>query len=658
MRAPLRSVYQTFFGCRAGRCGGAVLLQRATRKLSAGGLMRTRTVLLAIALSVSITFLAQEVAKAAEETPEQQIQRITNEIPPAVTIEGRAVRYLTLQERMAELHVSGVSVAVVRDGRLAWARGFGVTQPGGAPVTANTRFIAGSISKPVTALAVLKLVQSGRLNLDVDANQYLKSWKIPDNGFTAQSKVTVRELLNHTGGVTVAGFGGYAYGTQLPTLLQILNGIAPANSPPTRVDLVPGTTWRYAGGGYVILRQLLMDVTGEPFEKLMQEIILEPLGMSHSTFEQPLTPALLADVAMPTALDGRAFKPRIYPEMAPDGLWTTASDLGRYIIGVQQALAGRRESVISQPTAEAMLTPGRNHWGLGPIVGDDERHPFFTFNGGNEGFVCLLVAYNHGDGAAIMTNSGRGYELAIDLVRSISQEYHWSDFGPIRRRTVASDAKTLDSFVGAYESLPGRLYVVSRKGSRMYVHESGQAKKPMFPVSERRFFLTDTRSTTYYPKDDQVEIGFDSDPAGHIATLTVYDNGVKTDGPAKRLEGAAARSVVDHMTALENRIKAQAPASGEKPLLRQLIAKLTEGRRPNYEQMTSRVASQIRSDAVGDQRIFSELGPLISISFEQVEPNGVDMYRLRFKNGGGVAQISLNEVGRIQYILYEQAQGG
>jgi len=335
-----------------------------------------------------------------------------------------------LADRMAALHVPGVSIAVIHDGKIEWARGFGVTRIGGPPVTPDTLFQAASISKPVAAMAVLHLVQSGKLSLDADVNQYLKTWKLPANSFTGQTKVTIRELLTHTAGLTVHGFAGYASGAPLPTLVQVLNGEQPANSAPIRVDTQPGTIWRYSGGGYVIAQQLVQDVTGQPFPKLMHDTVLGPIGMTKSTYEQPLPNNRLAEIAIPYQANGQPVPggPHIYPEMAPAGLWTTPSDLARYAMEVQKSLAGKSNRVLSAAMTSQMLTAGLNHQGLGPGLGGSEKYPYFTHGGSNEGYKCNLMAYNNGDGVVIMTNGDNGGQLASEIQRSVAREYGWPDF--------------------------------------------------------------------------------------------------------------------------------------------------------------------------------------------------------------------------------------
>jgi CubicO group peptidase (beta-lactamase class C family) len=166
---------------------------------------------------------------------------------------------------MAEHYIPGASVAVIDDGEIAWAESYGVLEVGkAAPVSAETRFQAASISKPLTALAVLGLVQEGRLALDEDIRGYQSSWRLPENDGW-QPRVTLRQLLSHSGGTTVTGFLGYPAGARVPTLRQVLDGEKPANSAPILVDTVPGLHFRYSGGGYTILQQLIEDVTGKPF---------------------------------------------------------------------------------------------------------------------------------------------------------------------------------------------------------------------------------------------------------------------------------------------------------------------------------------------------------------------------------------------------------
>ncbi|HEX2853769.1 MAG TPA: serine hydrolase domain-containing protein [Opitutaceae bacterium] len=233
---------------------------------------------------------------------------------------------------MQKRNVPGLSLAVVAEGRIVRARGYGVIESGGStPVTEHTLFQAGSVSKPVAAFGALRPVDSGRLSLDANVNAALKSWKVPENEFTATEKVTLRRLLSHTAGLTVHGFPGYAVGATQPNLVQVLSGEKPANTPAVRADIVPGSKWRYSGGGYTAMQQLVIDVSGRPYPEFMHDTVLEPLGMLAGTFEQPLSQADAAKTAT-DHFQRAPVKGRwpVYPEMAAAGLWTTASDLARF----------------------------------------------------------------------------------------------------------------------------------------------------------------------------------------------------------------------------------------------------------------------------------------------------------------------------------------
>jgi len=226
---------------------------------------------------------------------------------------------------MAYYNTPGISIAIIDDYRIAAASGYGVADADNpAPVTTETLFQAASISKPVTAMAVLKLVQDGILDLDEDVNRYLVSWKVPPVG-DSQPRVTLRQLLSHNAGLTVHGFRGYPTSRTIPSVVQVLNGEAPANSAPVRVTIIPGTQWQYSGGGTTIVQLLLTDMVGKPFPEIMRELVLDPLEMRHSSYDQPLSPDHERLASSAHSQNGRpiAGKWHVYPEMAAAGLWTT-----------------------------------------------------------------------------------------------------------------------------------------------------------------------------------------------------------------------------------------------------------------------------------------------------------------------------------------------
>src|SRR5688572_931570 len=270
------------------------------------------------------------------------ISRIENGLLPPIVTKGRDAS-MKLADRMAFHKVPGVSIAVINEGKLEWAKGYGVLESGSAQaVTADTLFQAASISKPVAAMAALALVEQGKLGLDEDVNLKLTSWRVPDNNFTRTEKVTLRRLLSHSAGLTIHGFPGYSANASIPTLQQILDGQKPANTKAIRVDVLPGKQFRYSGGGYTVLQQLMIDVTGRSFPDLLQDLVLRKIGMSRSTFIQPL-PKDLESNAANAHEEGKAIKGRwhSYPEMAAAGLWTTPTDLALFAIDVMESAQGK-----------------------------------------------------------------------------------------------------------------------------------------------------------------------------------------------------------------------------------------------------------------------------------------------------------------------------
>src|ERR1700733_6238991 len=347
-------------------------------------LVSGRFALMAVTCCLAQSVVAQNTAPNSAEV-EQHIQHVTSGLIGGVVIKGDEHATHTLADRMTELKVPGVSIAVIHQGKIEWARGFGVRSLGGPSVTADTMFQAASISKPLAAMAALHMVQEGKLSLDADVNTYLTSWKFPAGPVAMGKPITLRELLTHTAGTTVHGFPGYATDEPVPTLLQVLNGEKPANTPAIRSEAAPGVNWKYSGGGYTIMQQILIDTSRETFPKLLRDSVLIPIGMTHSTYEQPLPQAFQRFAATPYRDDGKPVEggAHTYPEMAAAGLWTTPTDLAHYSIEVEQSLEGKANHVLSIEMTRQMLTPGVGHWGLG--LGGTDSNLYFSHGGANEG---------------------------------------------------------------------------------------------------------------------------------------------------------------------------------------------------------------------------------------------------------------------------------
>jgi CubicO group peptidase (beta-lactamase class C family)/predicted transcriptional regulator YdeE len=360
---------------------------------------------------------------------EARIRRIETGVVELPAEPGGAPLRLNLAELMKVYNVPGLSIALIDHYQIAWTKAYGVIEAGSTtPVTARTLFQAGSISKPVAATGALVLVQQGRVSLDKDVNEQLTTWKVPENEFTKTEKVTLRRLMSHTGGLTVHGFPGYDVDEPLPTLVQIFNGEKPANTGPIRVDIVPGTKERYSGGGVTVEQQLMMDVTGKPFPALMRELVQDKIGMTDSSYEQPLPPKRAAMTAGGTNGDGKPVhgKWHIYPEMAAAGLWTTPTDLARFAIEIALSKQGKSNRILSQSMTQEMLTPVLEEAGLGLFM-DKDNPGQFGHNGSDAGFQAVLTMNaDSGNGVAIMANSDNGIAVANWLVRNLAKEYAWN----------------------------------------------------------------------------------------------------------------------------------------------------------------------------------------------------------------------------------------
>ena len=347
----------------------------------------------------------------------------------------------TLAERMAELKVPGVTVAFIEDGKVKWARAYGVAAAGGTQaVTPDTLFQAASMSKALASAAALRLVEQGKLDLDGDINARLKTWQVPASPYTAEQKVTLRRLLSHTAGLTVSGFPGYEAGKPVPTTVQILDGTPPANTPAVRSFEAPGGAYAYSGGGYTVAQLAIVEAGGKPYPELLNALVLRPAGMRQSAFAQPLTPAMVGHAASGHTFKGEIISGarNVYPEYAAAGLWTTASDYGRFLIAVQNAHAGAPHALMSPASAQAMMTPVDANYGLGLQIGRWGGHPFIQHSGGNEGFQCNAFAFLDGSrqGVVIMTNSNVGSAIVSEVMRALVKAYGWGEQDPATKAST------------------------------------------------------------------------------------------------------------------------------------------------------------------------------------------------------------------------------
>jgi len=480
-------------------------------------------VLTALLLAAAAVMAGRPLAAQPDHRPDPA--RIERQLRPAVRLAGRPDTAFDLVDRMRFYHVPGVSIAVVDDFRIVYARGYGVTEFGGSQrVDTATLFQAGSISKPVFATGVLALVDQGRVSLDEDINHYLTSWHLPESRFTQQEKVTLRRILSHSAGLTVWGFPGYEAGKPVPTVAQLLDGAPPSNTQAVRNDTTPGARWLYSGGGVTVAQLAVSDVTGEPFPALMRRLVLDRAGMRRSTYEQPLPPARAGEAASGHELPDTPVPGRYhtYPEMAAAGLWTTPADLARWAIAVARSYRGDTGALLPQATARQMLTrqvqvgpPMANPavptwWGLGLELRGEGDSLLFGHSGRDEGFIAdLSMSPVRGRGLIIMINGVNG-GLMNEIRRAFNEEYGIANPRP-EKAVVAADPASLAPLVGRYRMVAGRdtitYDVTMGPGGLTLANSLTRIATRLWPQG----------TDTFFSLDNGVSYGFDRGGAGPTA---------------------------------------------------------------------------------------------------------------------------------------------
>ena len=475
---------------------------------------------------ISLLFLLTIINACAQQAGEKEIiSKVENSLSPDV-VYGDTTPKLNILQQMKTYNINGVSIAVIKDYKIDWAKGYGWADVNEKrPVTVNTRFQAASISKSLNSLAILKLVQQGKLDLNVDINNYLKTWKFPYDSLSGNKKITIANLLSHSAGLSVHGFAGYTPGDSIPTIMQILNGVRPANSPAIRSQFEPSKKFQYSGGGTTITQLMLTDVTGMKFEDYLKKEVLQPIGMANSFYNQP-PPAGTNELA--TAYNGNTEvkgKYHIYPEQAAAGLWTTPTDLAKYIIETQLEYEGRSTKVLSQQMMKKRLTPYiDSSVALGVFIINKSGEKYFSHNGGNEGFLSTTYgSFKGGNGVVVMIN-GDNFSIIPELVNSVAIVYGWKDFyTPDRKKVNTIPKDTLLSYTGKYLLVTDTLSVTFCNDNEMQLC-ARQNNQPadglkMIPTGNREFSVKEMPGII-------VRVLYNND--GKVEALEIDERGNKT----------------------------------------------------------------------------------------------------------------------------------
>ena len=416
----------------------------------------------------------------------------------------------TLNGRMKNYKVHGVSIAVIRDYKLEWARGYGWADTSDKrPVTVRTLFQAASISKSLNAVGVLKLADRKQLDLQKDINSYLRSWKFPyDTSKTHNNRINVTHLLSHTAGLSVHGFPGYKWTDALPSDIDILDGKRPANTGAIRSEFEPGIRVKYSGGGTTITKRIIMDITGQPYDVYMAKEVLLPMGMVNSFYTQPPPPGSFRHLATAYNRNGSPItgKFHIYPEQAADGLWTTPTDLSNFIIEMQLSLEGKSNKVLSKNITQTMMKPFIENAGLGVFIQTKGSSKYFGHGGDNEGFRCRYYgSLEGGDGVVVMINSDNG-AIIPEILNSIGTVYSWQGFtGQVSKRPIPVHIDTLAAYVGNYQ-LEGINLKIIQKDYALYLIQDNSPPVRMYFTSKSDFFIIEVNAESSFLKNEKGEV--------------------------------------------------------------------------------------------------------------------------------------------------------
>ncbi|AOM77100.1 serine hydrolase domain-containing protein [Pedobacter steynii] len=468
---------------------------------------KSTIILLFFCTSASYLF-GQSSTKYSKEI-QSKIKQVENNLSSWVQIENNSQMW-TLEERMKFYHANGVSIAVIKDYKIEWAKGYGWADSlEQKPVTTKTLFQAGSNSKSLNAVGVLKLVQDGKLNLNTDINIYLKSWKFPYDSLSKSKKITISNLLSHTGGISVHGFNGYKKGEEIPTIKQILNGQKPANSEAIRSMYEPSFKYEYSGGGTTISQLIIQDVTGKPYDEFMWENVLKPMGMTNSSYTQPPSANMQNLLATGYYNDGKTVegKYHIYPEQAAAGLWTNPTDLAKYVIETQLSLKGKSQKVLSKDMTKLRLTPFiDSKSALGVFIINKNGVKNFEHGGVDEGFVSQYVGtFEGGNGVVVMTNT-YNTDLFDEIIRSVALTYDWKNaYTPDLKKEIHIKGEDLKPYLGKYGS-GDFIWSIIKKENDIYLTINdnqywGTCKWKIHFTNDSNFFVTEKNSEFLFLRD-------------------------------------------------------------------------------------------------------------------------------------------------------------
>jgi len=435
-------------------------------------------------------------------------QWIESHLTPLHSLTGKVTRK-SIPQLMLEDNIPGLSMAFVDQGKILWQRSYGYSDLENlTKVDKQTVFTGASLSKPLAAVAALNLVDNGMLNLDEDVNQTLKNWQIPESNFTTTEKVTLRRLISHRAGIRNDLWSSYLPNEEVPTLTQMLAGQSPSIDPATEVVRIPGSTERYSNPGYSIIQKLLEDVKNNSFENILDELVLQPSGMNDSSFEQPMPEQLKARRAIGYHEDLKPYPYRLFPYKAAGGIWTTPSDMAKFVITLFEDFEGKH-NILSKQMTDKLFSRTPERLAFSKIFNDSSDDLLFRHYGSNQGFTSYLVgSIKKKQAVIIMINSDNGFELLDYTARAVAEYYHWDYLQPNQHDAAEVTNATITAYKNKYQN-ESQIFDFTVKDNALWVQNSPTSTpQKLIPIKNSGFISTadSTRYDFYLPRDGSSDV--------------------------------------------------------------------------------------------------------------------------------------------------------
>jgi CubicO group peptidase (beta-lactamase class C family) len=451
---------------------------------------------------------------------QEKISQVENNLIPYVPVKG--FKGWNIIDRMKYYKVPGLSIAVIKDYKIDWAKGYGLADTlKNRPVTTETMFSAGSISKFLMAVTALKMVDNGQIELEQPINNYLTSWKIAENDFTKKTPITLRMLLSHTAGTSQTSYFGFTPTEPLPTIVDVLSGAKISQTRAVVANSEPNKEFRYSGGGSMIAQLALIDVSKKSFSSLTQEILFDKLVMKNSTFEQPVPAKFSKQVSWAYSF-ASWFKgmPYVYPQQAAAGLYTTPTDLAKFFIDVQKSYLGKGK-ILSKDITKKMLTAQINvsdggykeQMGIGPFLiqrtdNKDPKGVFFEFTGVNAGFLAYGIAsVEGGNGVIVMLNSGDNQNgIGKEIRRAVAKVYNWTTYLPTEIEPILLSDVELDKLAGRYRMGTDDVLYLRKEKNYLVENINNGLDIYCFPITKDTIVFTDYNIKGFFKRNEKGEV--------------------------------------------------------------------------------------------------------------------------------------------------------